>query len=455
MAWLNARCRCEIARLRARYALGVDELHGLYTSDEQVDHLLDPQPASNGEHAAALLDAAERAVAATPLAVIGCDLQLDRDEIRALMVILAPELDLRYATVFAYLNDDLTRRHATVDLCERIAGVSPAKFDRRSRLVRLGLIDIVPRDNGPWRGAAVVARDLVRMFVLGARRSLGSDLGPLARLIDTSVSWADLSVPAATSCQLHELESAITNREMVFRDWGLDRDRNGPISLRALFAGPPGTGKTLAASVIANSVGLELYCIDLSAVVSKYIGETEKNLERLFAAAENVNAILFFDEADALFGKRSEVRDSHDRYANIEVAYLLQRMELHEGVMILATNLTNNLDEAFRRRIHFAIEFPMPDAHGRAELWRMHMPSRAPVATDIDLDFLASQFPLTGGDIHNAVLTAAFLAAHEVAPLSMNHLVRAVARQRRNQGKIPSAAEFRHHLALARRDDPA
>ena len=327
MAWLNARCRCEIARLRARYALGVDELHGLYTSDEQVDRLLEQHPVSDHEHAAALLDVAEQSIAGTPLAVIASDLQLDHDEIRALVVVLAPELDLRYATVFAYLNDDLTRRHERRSL-QRVAGVCPSKFDPRSPLVRLGLVDIVPRENGPWRGAAMVAHDPVRMFVLGARRSLGSDLGPLARHINTSVTSADLSVPAATGGQLHELQSAIRNREMVFRDWGLGRNRNTPMSLRAAVCGTArhrqddgGVGhrrERRARPVPHRPVGG-------GQQVHRRDGEEPRAASS--PRPTSANAMLFFDEADALFGKRSEVATPTTATPTSRVAYLLQRME--------------------------------------------------------------------------------------------------------------------------------
>jgi len=208
----------------------------------------------------------------------------------------------------------------------------------------------------------------------------------------------------------------------------------------------------MAAAVIARDLGLDLYKIDLATVVSKYIGETEKNLERIFRAAEGSCAILLFDEADALFGKRSEVRDAHDRYANIEVAYLLQRMESYDGAMILATNLARHLDEAFGRRIDFHIEFPEPDEDARERLWRLLIPSAAPRRDDIDFRFLARRFQLTGGEIRNVVLAAAFLAVHEQSEISMDHLVRALARQRRKQGKLPTASEFGPHFGAVRRD---
>jgi SpoVK/Ycf46/Vps4 family AAA+-type ATPase len=189
----------------------------------------------------------------------------------------------------------------------------------------------------------------------------------------------------------------------------------------------------MAAEIVANELGLDLYKIDLSTVVSKYIGETEKNLARIFAAAENANAILFFDEADALFGKRSEVSDAHDRYANIEISYLLQKMEEYDGVAILATNLRQNLDNAFLRRLAFAIHFPFPDEESRLQIWQGVWPAALPLGKDVDLALLARQFKLAGGNIKNIALAAAYLAATDGAPVAMSHLLHAA---RREHGKI-------------------
>jgi SpoVK/Ycf46/Vps4 family AAA+-type ATPase len=204
----------------------------------------------------------------------------------------------------------------------------------------------------------------------------------------------------------------------------------------------------MTAGVIARDLGLDLYKIDLSGVVSKYIGETEKNLERIFQAAHSGNAILFFDEADALFGKRSEVKDAHDRYANIEVAYLLQRMEEHEGVVILASNLSKNIDEAFSRRMHYVVDFPLPDEHHREKLWRGMFPPEVPLGMDVDCQFLAKQFSISGGDIKNVALDAAFLAAHDGRRITMKQLIKAMARQMLKQGRIPSPADFKQYHPL-------
>jgi SpoVK/Ycf46/Vps4 family AAA+-type ATPase len=211
--------------------------------------------------------------------------------------------------------------------------------------------------------------------------------------------------------------------------------------VNALFAGGSGTGKTMAAEVIARELGLDLYRIDLAGVVSKYIGETEKNLDRIFTAAEDSNAVLFFDEAEALFGKRSEVRDSHDRYANIEIAYLLQKMDSYAGVAILATNLRANLDEAFARRLAFTIHFSFPGVAERRRIWERIWPGATPLSGDLDLDLLAERFTLSGGNIKNIALAAAFLAAEEGGPVSMTHVLHAVRREYLKLGRSIGAAE--------------
>jgi SpoVK/Ycf46/Vps4 family AAA+-type ATPase len=209
----------------------------------------------------------------------------------------------------------------------------------------------------------------------------------------------------------------------------------------ALFTGPPGTGKTMAAEVLSGELGLDLFKIDLSAMISKYIGETEKNLERIFTAAAGTDAILMFDEADALFGKRSQVRDSHDRYANIEVSYLLQRIEQYDGIAILATNLREHLDAAFTRRLQFVIDFPFPDETERRRIWECCLPAGAPREAGIDFERLG-QFQLSGGHIRNVVLHAAFLAAAEDGPIGMGHMLQAVRREHYKMGKVTPEVEL-------------
>jgi SpoVK/Ycf46/Vps4 family AAA+-type ATPase len=212
--------------------------------------------------------------------------------------------------------------------------------------------------------------------------------------------------------------------------------------MKVLFAGESGTGKTMAAQVLGADLGLDLFRIDLAATVSKYIGETEKNLDRIFSAAEGSNAILFFDEADALFGRRSDVRDSHDRYANIEVSYLLQRMDSYPGAVILATNFRQNMDDAFLRRLDFVVDFPFPEAADRRRIWELVLPGQAPLADDVDTAFLANQFKLAGGNIRNASLAGAFLAADEGSAIGMRHLVRGVALEYAKLGRLTLESDF-------------
>ncbi len=270
-----------------------------------------------------------------------------------------------------------------------------------------------------------------------AARSLSTaTLGRLGSEISPRFTWADIVLPAEVEEALRELAIRVRHQGVVFGEWGFDRRHAASRSLSALFSGPSGTGKTMAAEVIANELALPIYRVDLSAVVSKYIGETEKNLAQIFGDAAASGAILFFDEADALFGRRSEVRDSHDRYANMEVSYLLQRMEDYDGIVILASNLRQNMDEAFVRRLHLTVDFPFPDTASRLEIWRRTLPPQTPLAADVDLPALARRFRLSGGHIRNACVTAAFLAAAEPAVVSMRHLLAAVRREHQKMGKL-------------------
>jgi SpoVK/Ycf46/Vps4 family AAA+-type ATPase len=242
--------------------------------------------------------------------------------------------------------------------------------------------------------------------------------------------------------QLEELCRQARYKHVVHGDWGFDRKLSLGKGLSALFSGPPGTGKTMAAEVIAGDLGLDLYKIDLSQVVSKYIGETEKNMDRLFNEARAGNAILFFDECDALFGKRTTVQDAHDRYANIEIAYLLQKLDEHDGLSILASNLRQNLDAAFTRRLTFIVEFPFPDAGSRRRIWESIWPAQLPRSESLDLDFMATQFKLPGGAVRNIAVAAAFLAAEAQTELTTEHLLWATRRELEKSGRRVSRAEF-------------
>jgi SpoVK/Ycf46/Vps4 family AAA+-type ATPase len=293
----------------------------------------------------------------------------------------------------------------------------------------------------PGNKPKMQSRVVAELFA-AARAQSGHDLAKLAKKITPVPTWDDIVLPVDTLAQLRELCQRVIQRRRVLSEWGFDKKLSLGKGVNALFAGSSGTGKTMAAEVIANELRLDLYKIDLSGVVSKYIGETEKNLDRIFTAAEQANAILFFDEADALFGKRSEVRDSHDRYANIEISYLLQKMEQYEGITILASNLRQNLDDAFVRRLAFTIHFPFPDEVQRQEIWEKVWPTQVPLAKEVDLEFLAQQFKLSGGNIKNIALASAFLAAADGGKVTMDHLRHATQREYQKLGKSLSTVEL-------------
>jgi hypothetical protein len=281
----------------------------------------------------------------------------------------------------------------------------------------------------------------------GARAENGSALQRLTRRIEPAVGWDDLVLPSSTATALREVAVRARHRERVLGDWRMRPGGGRGFGVAALFAGDPGTGKTMSAEVVAGELGLDLYVVDLATVVDKYVGETEKNLERIFTAAAGVNGVLLFDEADAVFGKRSEVRDAHDRYANVESAYLLQRMETFDGLAILATNLRANIDEAFTRRLDVVVDFPLPDADRRLALWRRCL-GTLPWADDLDLGFCAQAFELAGGGIRSAAVTAAYLAADAGGPVTMPHVVTAVQREYRKLGRLCLEHEFGRYYPL-------
>ncbi|MEI7034804.1 ATP-binding protein [Streptomyces pratensis] len=326
------------------------------------------------------------------------------------------------ATASYRLDSDQVRRAATV----------------ASRLALLGRRPVTPED----LRAAVRAQN-------------GAGLERLARRIEPAVGWDDLVLPPATRTQLAELALRARHREQVLGQWRMRPGGGRGRGVIALFAGESGTGKTMSAEVIAAELGMELYVVDLSTVVDKYIGETEKNLERIFVEAADVNGILLFDEADAIFGKRSQVKDAHDKHANVESAYLLQRMESFDGIAVLTTNLRANLDEAFTRRLDVIAEFPMPDARQRLALWDRCLGAEIPRDASLDLEFCAGRFELAGGSIRACAVTAAYLAAESGAPLGMDQVVSAVLQEYRKLGRLVLESEFGPWLGRTRGQVPS
>ena len=343
-------------------------------------------------------------------------------------------------------REQLWRRHA--------GGLADSTYEQLSSTFRL--------NSGQIRDAARLAQQLARLHGLeqpteteiyaACRAQSGDKLAAMARKIEPTYTWSDLVVPDEVLTQLQEICVQVRQRRTVLERWGFDRHLAMGKGINGLFAGPSGTGKTMAAEVIAADLGLDVYKVNLATLVSKYIGETEKNLERIFEAARETNAILFFDEADSIFGKRSEVRDAHDRYANIEVGYLLQKMEQYDGIVILATNLRKNMDDAFVRRLHAAIEFPFPEEIDRLQIWQKVFPAATPLADNLDLEFMAQQFRLSGGNIRNIALLAAFLAAEDQAALAMSHLIRATRREYQKLGRLITEAAFGPYITLVRQE---
>ncbi len=299
-----------------------------------------------------------------------------------------------------------------------------AQFDLPAAAIRAAAVEALGSLSDPETGEEADAGALGKALWQACLGHARPHLDALAQRITPRADWDELVLPAAQKEILRAIAVHLRHRHRVYQDWGFaDRSTRG-LGISALFFGPSGTGKTMAAEVIARQLELDLYRVDLASVVSKYIGETEKNLKKIFDAGEAGGAVLLFDEADALFGKRSEVRDSHDRYANVEVSYLLQRIEQYRGLAILTTNLKNALDPAFLRRIRFVVPFLFPDAGARAEIWRRIFPPQTPT-NGLDVRKLA-RLSVAGGNIRNIALGAAFLAAEEDLPVSMVHVTRAV-----------------------------
>jgi SpoVK/Ycf46/Vps4 family AAA+-type ATPase len=327
------------------------------------------------------------------------------------------------------------------DAARRLAGQFDLNLQDLSRAVAAaGLAGATGAPAAAAGGSSAPADTGARVWT-ECREMLRPRLDLLAQRLDAKATWPDLVLPDESLGLLRQIVSQAGKRYSVYHDWGFAERMNRGLGISALFCGESGTGKTMAAEVIANDLGLHLYRIDLSAVVSKYIGETDRNLRRLFDAAEQGGAILFFDECDALFGKRSEVKDSHDRYANIEINYLLQRMESFTGLAILATNMKSALDQAFLRRLRFIVNFQFPGAAERARIWQRALPAQIPTE-GLDFERL-SRFNLSGGNIHSIVLNAAFNAAQRGSPVTMQLMLSAVRAELRKLEKQINEAEFR------------
>lgn len=309
----------------------------------------------------------------------------------------------------------------------KLAVQSHLSYPQIQKAVTSAILKVSMIDNS----SKVSLEDLER----AARGQYIHKLDQLARKVVPQNQWEEIILPENTKGQLTEICTWVKHRHQVLEEWGYGSKFSYGNGINALFHGPSGTGKTMAATALAGKTGLDLYRIDLSALVSKYIGETEKNLSALFKEAAKCHAILFFDEADALFAKRTDISDAHDRYSNMETSYLLQKIEEYEGVTILSSNLKQNIDQAFLRRIQFLIEFSFPDKISRLEIWKNNHPKQAPLADDIDFKFLAENFSLSGGNIKNILLNGAYLAAENGSEIKMEHLLKATKREYEKIGK--------------------
>ncbi len=330
-------------------------------------------------------------------------------------------------------------------------GAAAPDFDPSvaTRAFRLAPEQVVRAARAAHRAAVAADRPLeLPDIAAGARAQNAAGLERLARRVESRNGWDDLVLPRLVGAQLREIAARARHRDRVIGEWRMGHAAARGRGVTALFAGDSGTGKTMSAEVLAGDLGLDLYVIDLSTVIDKYIGETEKNLDRIFTEADRVNGVLLFDEADALFGKRSEVKDARDRYANVEVAYLLQRMERFDGIAILTTNLRSNVDEAFTRRLDAIVDFPMPEEDDRRHLWERNLPARVPRDEGLDIAFLARRFKIAGGNIRNICVSAAYFAAAADRPISMTDLVRGTEREYRKLGRLVTEAEFGRYLAL-------
>ena len=382
----------------------------------------------------------ERYAGSGPLADVVAAAGLTAPEALILVAALAPCVDERYDALYARLTDRPDVRGLTGEVARTLVArtlpgrlAATALLRPAAPLISSGLLALDPP--GDLAGRLTPDPALVT-WLLGlppAAPAVSADFP--ARQLTTVHTLDDVVLAGPARQRIGELTDRITHRDLVVGTWGYGRHHDNSTGLIALFHGPPGTGKTMTAAALARSVGLGAYVVDLSALVSKYIGETEKALARVFDRAAREACLLVFDEADAVFGRRTEVSDSHDRYANQEVSYLLARVEAHPGVVILTTNLLANIDEAFQRRIHVMVEFGSPGPAERVRLWRCVLPPELPLHDAVDLDVLAQRFPLSGAQIRDAGLEAAYLAAADGRVVTQDYLLAGVQRQFEKAGR--------------------
>ncbi len=375
-----------------------------------------------------------------PLAELIVMADLTDAEAVVLLAAVAPYVDERFAARYAALTDRPGVTTLTGEVARTLAARSfrgrldaTAMLSAHGRLRAQGLLTLDP----PGELAGVLRPDqalVAWLLGLPPDAPVASAEFP-ARPLTTVHTLADVVLPADARTRIDDLAARIAHREVVVDEWGFGDHHDNASGLIALFHGPPGTGKTMTAAAVAASAGLPAYVVDLSALVSKYIGETEKSLAKVFDRATRERCILVFDEADAIFGARTEVGDAHDRYANQEVSYLLSRIEEYAGIVILTTNLVGNIDSAFQRRIHVMVEFPEPGQDERERLWAAVAPSRLPLDAEVDLAALAERYPLTGAQIRDATVDAAYLAAAADRVVTEHHLLAGVRRQYEKAGK--------------------
>ncbi|WP_326642234.1 ATP-binding protein [Streptosporangium sp. NBC_01755] len=379
-----------------------------------------------------------------PLATLVRQCPLSAAEALTVVAAVAPEIDEKFAVYYSLLSDRPGVAHLTGEVVRTLtARTFPGRLAAsellgpHGRLRGMRLIEMDAVDAGPLVGQVRPHRDLVALLTGGTRAEPELSAGFPATRLQTAHTMADLIVSAEARRQLTAALDRIRHAGRVLDDWGFARRHDGVRGTLILFHGPPGTGKSMAAAVLARTAGRPAYRVDLAALVSKYIGETEKNLAGVFDRAEEEDCILVFDEADAVFGRRTEVSDARDRYANQEVSYLLQRVERHRGVVILTTNLLGNLDSAFARRIDLQVEFPAPGVAERLALWRAVLPAALPVADGVDFAGLAERYALTGAEIRDAALDAAYLAAANGQVVTAGYLVSGIRAAFAKSGRTP------------------